>query len=236
MRLTELALRRAGAADLEEFQRREGLYPSGQEDILTMQRLTPLLLGYERYMVKPGDTYYRIATARGTSVRAMLTANPNQNPNLLIPRGRAGEAECEFVCARLLPACGVVQIEVRPRQIRLPAARERNFREACRDALRCLILLAARPDGPRDEVDAVRVHHWHEPQRCAPPELLGIHAEDAPLRRHSIGVLLQKQQQDRRRDPLIRMVAGVIERTARPLPDAQGCDGPAPRRPGNAFL
>ena len=44
MRLTELALRRAGAADLEEFQRREGLYPSGQEDILTMQRLTPLLL------------------------------------------------------------------------------------------------------------------------------------------------------------------------------------------------
>ena len=31
MRLTELALRRAGAADLEEFQRREGLYPSGQE-------------------------------------------------------------------------------------------------------------------------------------------------------------------------------------------------------------
>lgn len=53
MRLTELALRRAGAADLEEFQRREGLYPSGQEDILTMQRLTPLLLGYERYMVKP---------------------------------------------------------------------------------------------------------------------------------------------------------------------------------------
>ena len=45
MRLTELALRRAGAADLEEFLRREGLYPSGQEYILTMQRLTPLLLG-----------------------------------------------------------------------------------------------------------------------------------------------------------------------------------------------
>ena len=32
------------------------------------------------------------------------------------------------------------------------------------------------------------------------------------------------------------MVAGVIERAARPLPDAQGRDGPAPRRPGNAFL
>lgn len=85
MNLTELALQRAGASDLQEFQRREGLYPSGREDILTMQRLTPYLLGYERYMVKPGDTYYKIARAFGSTVRAILTANPNQNPNLLIP-------------------------------------------------------------------------------------------------------------------------------------------------------
>ena len=46
MSLTELALRRAGAASLAEFQLREGLYPSGAEDVLTMQRLTPFLLGY----------------------------------------------------------------------------------------------------------------------------------------------------------------------------------------------
>ena len=57
MSLTELALRRAGAASLAEFQLREGLYPSGAEDVLTMQRLTPFLLGYERYMVQRGDTY-----------------------------------------------------------------------------------------------------------------------------------------------------------------------------------
>ena len=49
MTLTELALRRAGAENMQEFQKREGLYPSGREDILTMQRLTPYLLGYERY-------------------------------------------------------------------------------------------------------------------------------------------------------------------------------------------
>lgn len=84
MTLTELALRRAGAETLQEFQSREGLYPSGQEDILTMQRLSPYLLGYERYMVKPGDTYYRLARTFGTSVRAILTANPNQDPNRLI--------------------------------------------------------------------------------------------------------------------------------------------------------
>ncbi len=80
LNLTDLALRRAGAESLEEFQRREGLYPSGQEDILTMQRLTPYLLGYERYMVKPGDTLYQIARQFGTTVRAIRTANPAADP------------------------------------------------------------------------------------------------------------------------------------------------------------
>lgn len=81
--LTELALRRAGASTLEEFQRREGLYPSGEEDVLTMQRLTPFLLGYERYMVRAGDTYYKIARRFGTTVRALETANPEQDPRAL---------------------------------------------------------------------------------------------------------------------------------------------------------
>lgn len=83
MSLTDLALRRANAASLEAFQTREGLYPSGQEDVLTMQRLTPYLLGYERYMVKPGDTYYNIARRFGTTVQAILTANPQQDPRRL---------------------------------------------------------------------------------------------------------------------------------------------------------
>ena len=48
-----------------------------------MQRLMPFLLGYERYMVKPGDTYYRLARQFGTTVQAILTANPNQNPRQL---------------------------------------------------------------------------------------------------------------------------------------------------------
>lgn len=81
--LTDLALRRAVVSSLAEFQLREGLYPSGREDVLTMQRLTPFLLGYERYMVQKGDTYYKLARRFGTSVRAIRTANPNQNPQLL---------------------------------------------------------------------------------------------------------------------------------------------------------
>jgi len=81
--LTQLALRRAGAQTLEEFQRREGLYPSGGEDILTMQRLMPYLLGYERYMIKPNDTFYRIARQFGTTVKAIRTANPSSDPRRL---------------------------------------------------------------------------------------------------------------------------------------------------------
>ena len=48
-----------------------------------MQRLAPYLLGYERYMVKPGDTYYKIAREYGTTVRALRTANPAQDPRRL---------------------------------------------------------------------------------------------------------------------------------------------------------
>lgn len=83
MSLTDLALQRAGAENLSDFQRREGLYVSGQEDVLTMQRLSPYLLGYERYMVKPGDTFYRLARQYNTTVRAILTANPNSDPRRL---------------------------------------------------------------------------------------------------------------------------------------------------------
>lgn len=83
MSLTDLALQRAGAETLSDFQRREGLYVSGQEDVLTMQRLSPYLLGYERYMVKPGDTFYRLARQYNTTVRAILTANPNSDPRRL---------------------------------------------------------------------------------------------------------------------------------------------------------
>lgn len=83
MYLTDLALRRAGFDDLREFQQREGLYPSGTEDILTMQRLTPYLLGYERYMVRAGDNYHRIARRFGTTTAAIFTANPDTDPERL---------------------------------------------------------------------------------------------------------------------------------------------------------
>ena len=80
MELYELAIRRAGAPTLAEFQRREGLAPTGRPDGLTWAALLPWLTGYRHYRVVPGDTYARIAARFGTTVRALITANPNQDP------------------------------------------------------------------------------------------------------------------------------------------------------------
>lgn len=59
-----------------------------------MQRLTPYLLGYRRYTVQPGDTFYGLARAYGTTVQAITQANPDQDPrklmigqNLIVPFG-----------------------------------------------------------------------------------------------------------------------------------------------------
>lgn len=83
MNLTTLALRRAGVPDLRAFQQRAGLNPTGREDALTMQQLLPYLLGYERYLIKPGDSYFSIARQYDTTAQAILTANPGQAPDRL---------------------------------------------------------------------------------------------------------------------------------------------------------
>ena len=80
MDLIALALERAGAPGLAEFQRREGLAPTGTADALTWQALLPWLTGYRCYRVEPGDNYTQIARRYGTTPRALITANPNQDP------------------------------------------------------------------------------------------------------------------------------------------------------------
>ena len=78
--LTELALSRAGFGDLKAFQTANGLYPSGREDWQTLTALRPYLTGYRLHRIAQGDTYSKLAQQTGTSVRAIITANPNQDP------------------------------------------------------------------------------------------------------------------------------------------------------------
>lgn len=83
MELTGLALARAGFDSLSAFQRANGLYPSGRLDWLTVQALRPWLVGYVRRRIVRGDTYYALAREHGVSVRSIITANPDQDPEQL---------------------------------------------------------------------------------------------------------------------------------------------------------
>lgn len=76
MTLLQLALRRAGADSLEDFQRRVGLAPTGETDVQTMQALEAYLTGFVRHTVRAGDTLSHLASRYGSSVRAITTANP----------------------------------------------------------------------------------------------------------------------------------------------------------------
>ncbi|MTI49604.1 MAG: LysM peptidoglycan-binding domain-containing protein [Firmicutes bacterium] len=67
------------------FQRDYGLVPDGVIGPNTFRALEPFLLGYDRYIIRPGDTLYNIATRYYTTVDRIITANPDINPrNLMI--------------------------------------------------------------------------------------------------------------------------------------------------------
>ena len=62
--------------NLRKFQSFSDLVPDGIAGALTWNRLRPYLTGYTVYTVKKDDSLYKIATALGTSIFALKTANP----------------------------------------------------------------------------------------------------------------------------------------------------------------
>ena len=83
MDMIELALQRAGYPSLRAFQQANDLVPSGTADAQTLQALMPYFVGYMIHRIQQGDTYYQLARRYGTSVQAILTANPGLDPNRL---------------------------------------------------------------------------------------------------------------------------------------------------------
>lgn len=65
------------------FQRNNGLVPDGIVGPATWSVFERLLLGYDTYTVRPGDTLYYIARRYYTTLSVILTANPGINPNAL---------------------------------------------------------------------------------------------------------------------------------------------------------
>ena len=62
------------------FQRDNGLTQDGVIGPVTYRALEPLLLGYDTYTIKSGDTLYQIARNYYTTLNKIVTANPGVNP------------------------------------------------------------------------------------------------------------------------------------------------------------
>ena len=102
VQLLQLALHRAGYGTLEtdgifgpatrsaltRFQRESGLAADGIAGSQTHRALMPWYTGYRSHTVRAGDTLFNLAQRYGSSIEAILTANPGINPqNLRIGTG-----------------------------------------------------------------------------------------------------------------------------------------------------
>ncbi len=62
------------------FQQRHGLKPDGIIGQLTYAVMRKYLLGYDEYIIKPGDNFYQIAKRYGTQAGLVTAANPGIDP------------------------------------------------------------------------------------------------------------------------------------------------------------
>ena len=126
VQLLQLALERAGvspgAADgrfgrntllaLRRFQERSGLVPDGIAGRVTHEALRPWYTGYIRHVLRPGDSFYRLAGRYGTTTAAVAAANPGLDP-LRLPVGDAVTVPLPFAvvptnidwCSTLVAFC-----------------------------------------------------------------------------------------------------------------------------------
>lgn len=99
VQLLQLALVRAGygpldtdglfglatQSALQRFQRSMGLNPDGIMGPLSHRAILPWYLGYILHRVQPGDTIFSLARHYGSSQDAILLANPEAEPLMLMP-------------------------------------------------------------------------------------------------------------------------------------------------------
>ena len=102
VQLLQLALKREGSFGgptsgvfgeqtqraLTTYQRKSGLEADGIAGVRSHRALEPYYTGYVRHTVRRGDTLYRISVSHGSTLRAIMTANPGLDPlNLKIGTG-----------------------------------------------------------------------------------------------------------------------------------------------------
>lgn len=88
---------------LIRFQKNYGVKPDGIVGKNTMARLKPYINGYTYYVIRPGDTLYKIAMQFNTNVNFILFANNNINPNelqigqvIIVPFGEVVKTDISY--------------------------------------------------------------------------------------------------------------------------------------------
>jgi g-D-glutamyl-meso-diaminopimelate peptidase len=72
------------AEAVKKFQGNFRLLPTGVVDEDTYRLLDRYIMGYDIYVIRPGDTLYLISQKYGTSLNSILTANPKVDPQNLV--------------------------------------------------------------------------------------------------------------------------------------------------------
>ncbi len=103
------------------FQRNNGLTPDGIIGPATWEVLNRLIIGYDTYIVQPGDSLYSIARAYYTTINAIETANPGIDPNnlqigqrLVVPYG------IDIVTLDVAPTYEILGLQIEGLKARYP--------------------------------------------------------------------------------------------------------------------
>lgn len=103
------------------FQRNNGLVADGIVGPATWEVLNRLLIGYDTYIVQPGDSLYSIARAYYTTISAIETANPGIDPNslqigqrLVVPYG------IDIVALDVAPTYEILDTQIKGLKARYP--------------------------------------------------------------------------------------------------------------------
>ncbi|HOQ17744.1 MAG TPA: M14 family metallopeptidase [Defluviitaleaceae bacterium] len=144
---------------VKAFQRNNALTADGIVGPATYAKLEPILLGYDLYTIKKGDTLFNIAQQYHTTVYAITTANPDINPfflnvgeEIIVPYG------IDLVQTNIPYTYDVMEKDIRGLQMRYPFLEVSTIGQSAEGRNLYLIKLGS---GPR-EVFYNASHHANE--------------------------------------------------------------------------
>ena len=104
-----------------QYQKDNGLSPDGIVGKNTWNSLEKYILGYISHTIKQGDTLFKLANTFGTSVNAILVANPGINPlNLTIGQSIIIPFSLDVVLTNIDYTYDIMEMNIRALKTRYP--------------------------------------------------------------------------------------------------------------------